>query len=109
MWSVRWNVDSLTRAHSLLDTAKGELQFAHKNGECLFEVMAVRRWASSGWDVHIDEAKTPRSVSPSKKDGVGVSNNPDVRKVSVRVWLSKCKVAVQVVCRDRHTGMRGLT
>jgi hypothetical protein len=108
MWSVRWNVDCLSRADCLLDAAKSELQFAHKNGECLFEIMAMRRWASPGWDVHIDQAETARSVSPGKKDGVGISKDPDVKKLSVSVWMSNCKGAVQVVCRDRHTGMRGL-
>lgn len=86
MWSIRWNVDCLSRADRLLDTAKSELQFAHKNGECLFEVMAMRGWASSGWDVHIDQAETPRSVSPGKKDGVGISDDPEVKKLSVIVW-----------------------
>lgn len=108
MWSVRWNVDCFSRADSLLDATKSELQFAHKNGECLFEVMAMRRWASSRWDVHIDEAETARSVSPGKKDSVGISKDPDVRKLSVSFWLSNCKAAFQVVCRDRQIGMRGL-
>jgi hypothetical protein len=108
MWSVRRNVDCLTGPDSLLDAAKGELQLALKNGECLFEVMAMRRWASSWRDVHIDEAEPPRSVSAGKKDSVRISNYPDVRKFSVSVWLSNSKGSVQVVCRDRHPGMRVL-
>ena len=75
---------------------------------CSVRRFAGARWASSRWDVHIDEAETARSVSPGKKDSVGISKDPDVRKLSVSVWLSNCKAAFQVVCRDRQIGMRGL-
>jgi hypothetical protein len=56
--------------------------------------------------VHIDEAEASRSASSGKKDGVHNSNYPDVRKLCVTVWLSHCKCAVQVVCRNRVTAIQ---
>jgi hypothetical protein len=89
MWSIRRNVDCLTGSDSLFDAAEAELQLALKYGECLLEVMTVRRRASAWRDVHIDQAEASGSVSSVKKDGVRVSNYSDVRKFPVSIRLSK--------------------
>src|SRR5579862_4922348 len=108
MWSIRGNVDCRTRPENLLCAAKGELQFALEQGECLFEVVPMGRRASSWRNVHIDEAEAARCVIPGQEDGVGVANHSDVRKLSVTIGLCNCEGTVEVVCRDRRTGTLGL-
>jgi hypothetical protein len=60
----------------------------------------MRRWAASGGDVHINEAESPRSVLPGKKNGVRISNDPNVRKLFVKIRLSNYQGPVHVVCGD---------
>jgi len=57
--SVRRNVDCRARSERLFSAAEREFQFALKNREGLLEIVAMRRWASSRRDMHIDEAIPP--------------------------------------------------
>ena len=56
--------------------------------------MAMRRRSSAWRDVHIDEAEALRSVFSRKKDGVSISDESNVRKAFLNVWLSNCQGTV---------------
>jgi hypothetical protein len=63
--------------------AEGGLYLAFKDDKGLFEVVAVRRWASAGWNVHVDKAEATGGPPSGEQDGVGVADETDVEKV----WL----------------------
>ena len=108
MRSVRRDVNRLASSYRLLDAAECKLQFTFQQGKRLFEVMAMRWRASSPRNVHIDQAIPPGSIFSREKNGVGVSDNPDVRKFSIRVGASDRQGALQIIGRNRHIGMLGL-
>jgi hypothetical protein len=54
MWRISWDVDRLTRAYHLLRATKGNVEFALKRSESLFEVVTVRRRPATRRYVHVN-------------------------------------------------------
>jgi hypothetical protein len=81
VWRIRWNVDGFTGSRDRLFAAKGNLYFALKDGEHLFEIMAMHGRTATWRDVRVDEAVAPGGVFARDKDRIGVSHHSDVREV----------------------------
>ena len=75
------NVQGLAGARRGFRTAKRRFDRAFQNHESFLEVMAMRRRAASGRDVHVDEAEVPGGVFAAEQNGVGVADQADVRRV----------------------------
>jgi hypothetical protein len=95
------DVDGLASAHDRLRAAKGDLDLALKKGERLLEIVAMRRRAAAGRDVHVNEAVAASRVLARQQDRVGVSYHPDVGQSFVFVRSREPEIAVEVIGRDR--------
>jgi hypothetical protein len=83
----------LTRADDLPGATENDIEFAFQQRECLFKVVTVRRRASTGRNVHVDQTELARGVSSGEKNRIRVSDYADVRALAVVVGICNCECA----------------
>ena len=81
MRSVGRDVQGLTVAEGRLRAAESGFHLAFEEDKGFLEVMAVRWRTAAGRDVHVDDAEASGSLLACNGDGVGISDQPDVREV----------------------------
>ena len=86
MRSVGRDVQRFSGAEGRLRPTESGFHLAFEEDKGLLEVMAVRWRAPAGRDMHVDDAEASGSLLACNGDGVGISDQPDVREV---VGLSK--------------------
>jgi hypothetical protein len=65
--SVRWNVDCFSSTDNALLPTESSLQFTVEKNKGLLEIMAMRRRAASGRNVHIDQVNRPAVSIPDSR------------------------------------------
>src|ERR1017187_9347028 len=98
--SVRRDVDGVASLDDGFLSTKGGLHLSLKKDESLLEVVAMRRRATAGRNVHVDDAKASVGLVAGHRDGIGISHDADVRKTPIRIGLSNGEVALRVVGRN---------
>ena len=94
MGGVGRNVDGFACFHDRLLTTERRLHFTFQKNEGLLEVMSVWRRTASRWNVHIDHAESSRCFRSGDGDGVGVSDESNVRKSFIFIDLSKRQISL---------------
>ena len=54
MRRIGWDAARLARPQNRFGFAEGNLDLAIQNGEHFLEIVAMRRWAATGRDVHVN-------------------------------------------------------
>jgi hypothetical protein len=93
------HVDGLPGFRHQLLASEVELHLTLEHGEHLFEVVTVGRGPAPGWDVHVDKCVFAGGVVAAHEDGVGVADQPEVRKAFVFVRSSDGEVPMRIVGR----------
>ncbi len=104
MRRVRRDAYSLAGVHGRFFSAEGGFNLAFQDGEGFLEVVPMRRWAAPGRNVHVDQAITAAGVGGREEDGVGVSNESDVREALVRIGPRDLEAAGKVIGGKRLDG-----
>src|SRR6204780_457369 len=99
MRSVRGDVDGVAALDDGFLSTKGRLQLSLKKDESLLEVVAMRRRATAGRNVHVDDAKATVGLVAGHRDGIGISHDADVRKTLIHIGPSNGEGALRVVGR----------
>jgi hypothetical protein len=86
------DIDRLTSASQLLRSTKNHIEFAFKQREGLLKIVTMSRRPAARGYVHIDQAKAACRALASEKDCVCVPDNPDMRRLPVRVRLCSVKL-----------------
>ena len=86
MRSVGRDVQRFSGAEGRLRATESCFHLAFEEDKGLLEVMAVRWRTAAGRDMHVDDAEASGSLLACNGDGLGISDQPDVREV---VGLSK--------------------
>src|SRR5665213_3901030 len=102
------DVDGLADAHKGLLAAERGFHLAFQQDEGFFEIVAVRWRTAAWWDVHVDDAKAPRSLLTGDSDSVGVANKADVGQCLIGVRACARKSALQIVGWKRWVLRGGL-
>jgi hypothetical protein len=97
MGRVGGNVDGVSCFQARFLTTERRLHFTFQNNESLLEVVAMGRRSTSRWNVHVDHAEFARCFRAGDGDGVGVSDQTNVRKSFLLIDLSKRQISLQVV------------
>ena len=100
MRRIRRDIHGLARSHHRLRAAEGRLEFTFEDDERLLEIVPVRRGASPGRDVHIDEAELARRIVARKENRISIPNDADVGTFSPASGLTR------VSSRRRSSGGR---
>jgi hypothetical protein len=66
----------------------------------------MRRRPATRWNVHVDQAESACRVFAVDEDGVGVSDDSNVRKIAI--GLRKNQRTTRIVRRNWRTGLRCL-
>jgi hypothetical protein len=85
-----------------LGASESEIQFAFEEHKRLLKVVPVRRRASPGRDMHIDQTKPPIGVVASKQNGVCVADYSDMRNV-LTVSIRDGKHPAQIIGGNLRT------
>ena len=99
------DVDGFARAYGGFSASEGSFNLAFEQDECLFEVVAVRRRATLGRNVHVDEAETASGVFAREEDRICVPDQANVRQGFVLVWARDGEGSAEIVGRDRREGL----
>ena len=91
-----------------LFSSESKLDFTLQDREHLFEIMAMRRRAAAGWNVHVDETVATGRVFAGHENCVRVSYQPNVRQVQV-IGLRKREASCGIISRDRRRRLGGGT
>ena len=67
------NIDRVSRMHSGFFAAEGNFHFTVEKDEGLFEVMAMRTGAATGWHMHVDYAELVVGILSRDGNGISVS------------------------------------
>src|ERR1035438_10300837 len=97
--SVRRDVDGVASLDDGFLSTKGGLHLSLKKDESLLEVVAMRRRATAGRNVHVNDAKASVGLVAGDGDGIGISHDADVRKSLIRIGLRNGEGAFRVVGR----------
>ena len=81
MWCIGRNIEGLACSHNRFPAAERGLHLTFQKDKGLLEVMPMGRRASTGRNMHIDDAKSSVGLLSSNGDGVGIADHTDVRKV----------------------------
>src|SRR5215469_12139413 len=100
MWGVGGHVDRGTGRGSTRRTTEGEFKVSLGNYESLLEVVAVRRRATPGRDIHVYKREVTGGIVTSKEHCVGVAHNRDVGQTWV-VRLGHRQLAPEIIGRYR--------
>jgi hypothetical protein len=100
------NVQGLAGARRGFHAAKRRLDLALEHHESFLEVVAMRRRAASGWDVHVDEAEFSGGVFAAEQNGVGVADQADVQRVG-RIGLGQHEQPREIVVVRSACGSPG--
>jgi hypothetical protein len=92
-------------SHDCFFAAKGGFDLAFEDGERFLEVVAMRRRAAAGRDVHVDKAITTVRVVAGEQNGVGVPHDSEVGKALIFVRVRNREIALKIVRRDRRFGL----
>lgn len=92
------DVDRFTGPHDPVSAAEGDLQFALKNAEGLFEIMTVWRRPATRGNVHVDRAEAACLVFAREKDRVSVSNHPNVRELLIGIRCATVRLRWRLSC-----------
>jgi len=71
--------------HDGLDTAESDVEFAVKHYEGLFKIVAMRRRAAARGNMHVNKAEAPVGIVASEQNGVGVTDDTEVRKILIGI------------------------
>src|ERR1700732_4804127 len=82
-WSICWNVDRFSSAHSTLLPSEDSLQFTVEKNKALLEIMAMRGRAAFGRNMHIDQGESTCSIRSGQQDRVGVGHDSEVLGIAV--------------------------
>ena len=99
MRCVRWDIYSLTRSKHHLRTTKGGLEFAFEDGECLLEIVPVRRRAALGRNMHIDQAELACSIVAREENRICITNDADVANILAGIRSCESEFSPEVVRR----------
>ena len=92
-------MDRLTRAHDAPLPAERGLNLTFNNEKGFPEIVAMRRRAAAGWNMHVNQAKPAGGFLAAQNDRVGVADDAEVREVVPGVF--QCKAAGRVVVGNR--------
>ena len=100
VWSIRRHIDRLALAGNDRLAPEGDLDFAVKDREHLFEVMSMGWRAATGRHVHVDEGVLAGGVASGNEDRVRVADQSDVRQAFVLIGPRDRQGAREVIGRD---------
>ena len=99
MWRVGGNVDGVSCFHNRFLTTKRCLHLTFQKNKSLIEVVPMWGRPTCRWNVHIYHAESPCCFRSGDGDGVGVSDQTNVRKSFILINLSNRQISLQVVGR----------
>ena len=97
MRSVGRDVNRFAGMEGRLRAAESGFHLAFEEDKGFLEVVAMRGRTAAGRDMHVDDAEASGRLLACNSDGVGISDQPDVRKV---VGLSKGKAAFGIIQQE---------
>jgi hypothetical protein len=59
--------------------------------------VTVRRWATAGWNMHVDERVFAVGIVPTDKNRIGVADEAEMREAFVFVRPSDGEVTLRIV------------
>ena len=97
MGGVGRNVDGIACFHDRLLTTERRLHFTFQKNEGFLKVVAMWGRPTSGWNMHVDHTESSRCFRSSDGDGIGVSDQTNVRKSFILINLSKRQTPLEIV------------
>ncbi len=94
MGRVGRNADGVSCFYDRFLTTKRRFHFTFQNNESFLKVVAMWGRPPSRWNVHVDHAELSRCFRSGDGDGVGVSDQSNVRKSFIFIDLSKRQISL---------------
>jgi len=105
MRCVRRDAQGFAGAHRGLLATASSFNLTDKQSEGLFKIVAMRRRAASGWDVHVNQAVPAIGVLTREQDRIGISDKSDVRQALLNAGSRYFDRTFWIVKGERRGGL----
>ncbi len=99
MRCVGGHIHRVARSSDEMLVTKGDLDFSLENAKHLFEVVTVGWWATSRGNVHINERVLVGRLLAAHEDGVGITDEAEVRERGIVIGTGDRQLSKRIVGR----------